>query len=183
MPDWFRPIQFTRGDDCLTCYAAGLTPLHYYVSFVGIMPGDNWIAGDGQPPNGLYDITQAVANPCRWELIVIGGVRVFYTANPANTILQLIYRHPLLAFTSTNLAACSRWHFNDYDVPAGRHFYGGYGIVFTPMEIQAIIETYTPVVDPDPLFRVSPVANEKMVISYIDDWGDTKLNMLVDNTL
>ena len=179
MPDWFRPIQFTIGDDCLTCHGAGTTPKHFYVSFTGIMKGDDWIGGDGEPPNGLYDITQHGVNPCHWFLTIVGGPRVYYYANPADTILHLVYRHPLFAFKSKVLTSCRGFHFNNLDVAAGNHFYGGHAIVFTPAMIQAIIESHTPVVDPDPLFKVSPMAGELSVISYIDDWGDTKFKMKV----
>lgn len=182
MLGWFRPVQFTRGDDCLTCYGAGATPLHYYVMFVGIEKGDNWILGDGEPPNGLYDITQHPVNPCSWFLVVVGGVRVYYTTEPGQTILQLIYRHPLFAFVSNNPVACSRWHANDLNNPAGVHFWGGFGYVFTPTEAQRLIESVTPVVDPDPLLHVAPMANGIIVVSYTDEWGDTKFKIKVDTT-
>lgn len=182
MSDWFAPSLPIYGDDCLHCFAAGLTPKHFYASFAGIEFGDLWLPAMGPPPNGMHFLTQDPVKPCFWEDAIGGPFIVRYDTDDVECELVANLIPYVPGFRSQVAEKCVRYHTNDYDVAAGNYFYGGWAHVFTPTEIQELIEQLTPVVDPDPLFRVDPIADEKIVVSYIDQWGDTKVKMLVDLT-
>lgn len=182
MSNWFAPSAPIYGDDCLTCFPAGLTPKHLYIMAGGIDFGDNWLPFMGLPNNGLWFMTQDVVTPCTWQGPAgpLGYARLQFLVG--RTVLLIVTDPPISCYLSDVLSACRRWSDNDYDVPAGNQFYGGHARIFTPTEIQELIESFTPVVDPDPLLRVDPLADERFVISYIDRWGDTKIKMLIDPT-
>lgn len=180
MSDWFAPSAPIYGNDCLHCYPAGLTPKHYYAAIAGVDFGDLWLPAMGPPPNGLHFLTQTVPNPCAWEDPIGGNVIVVYFSDGVKCELQANKLPYVPGFLSQVAVKCVRYHTNDYDIPAGNFYYGGYAYIFTPTEIQELIEGLTPVVDPDPLLRVDPMANSELILSYIDEWGDTKVKMKVD---
>lgn len=183
MPTWFPPVSDVIGNDCLNCYGVGETPLNYYVSFFGIKRGFWWLPWMGQPPSGWFQVTQLPLAPCTWELLLGPGNIIRYTSFGAQTVLLFDRVLALPIFSSTVGVACVRFHSNFYNTPFNNFFWGGYAFVFTPQEAQAIIESHTPVVDPDPLLAVHPVAGGDIVVSYIDRWGDTKFKMRVAPTL
>lgn len=176
----FPPSDPVYGNDCLTCYPAGKTPLFMYASFSQIKMGDLWLPAHGSPPNNIYQLTQTVANPCRWELLLGGGRSVRYTVSPGLSMLVFVAGLARTAFYSAPLFNCIRFHDNDFDTPVNTFFWDGVAFVFTPWEIQDKIEEYTIVVDPDPQMNVHPVPGEQVVIQYTDQWGDTNVKMLVD---
>lgn len=180
MSDWFAPSDPIYGDDCVHCFAAGLTPKHFYAAISGVDFGDLWLPAMGAPPNGLHFLTQDLIKPCFWEDPIGGSVIVRYSSTAINCELVANKLPFVPGFRSQIAAPCIRYHTNDYVGAAANFFYGGYALIFTPTEIQELIETFTPVVDPDPLLRVDPLANEKFVASYIDEWGDTKVKFLID---
>lgn len=180
MSAWFPPVDFDFGDDCLRCYSAGNTTLTYYIMLHGIERGALWIAADGMPPNWLHIVTQHVFVPCRWVAIYAVGDYIHYEVTALVTRLSRYVNGFVPAFESEVGALCRRFHVNELVNPATTHFYGGQGFVFTPREMQDLLEYYTPVVDPDPLLKVSPIAGEQIVLSYIDSWGDTAIKLLVD---
>lgn len=180
MSDWFPPISFEKGADCLACFGVNETPIEYYVMFQGIERGDNWLPAFGPPLNGLYVLPQTAPDPCWWSASVSPGWFCRYSSTVIASNLVLDGDPYVPVFRSFNAPACIRYHTNDYNVPAGNFFYGGFAFVFMPAEIQALIELHTPVVDPDPLLKVEPLAGSLIVVSYIDRWGDTKFKMKVD---
>ncbi|MBA7625090.1 hypothetical protein ES703_32511 [subsurface metagenome] len=180
MSDWFAPSLPIYGDDCLTCFPAGQTPKHFYVMAGSITYGDDWFPFMGPPFNGLWFMTQDLVDPCKWQGPAgpHGFARLRFLVG--RTILTIVNDAPLTSYLSDVLVGCVRYSVNDFNIAAGNRFYGGYAYIFTPTEIQELIENFTPVVDPDPLLRVDPLANEELIISYIDEWGDTKIKFKLD---
>lgn len=181
MSDWFPPSEPDYGNDCGACFPAGLTPSTFSVNFSGIQRGELWAAWMGQPPNGLHWVVQEPASACNfWDHappVPICRYSLFGKA------YRLIYQiNGTFAFYNAAAPACSDFFTNAFAAWPGVTFYGGEAVVMTSWEAQGWIEDITPIVDPDPLLRISPLAGNRAVISYIDEWGDTKIKLLVDRT-
>lgn len=60
------------GDSCTVCwgngkpFGVGETPDTVVVVIAGVEKGPGWMAGDGEPPNGTFDLEQLGGFPCRF---------------------------------------------------------------------------------------------------------------------
>lgn len=182
MPDWFTPQEPDYGNDCALCYPANLTPRIFGVSIAEMLTGDWWYAAQGQPPNGLYTLTQKVGFPCEWEVFPVPALHLRLRFNVAWSDFSIIWAGIEFLFYAIIMDTCKRFFVNSAVTPVNNWMYGGQADVVALWEVTDPIEDVTPIVDPDVLFKYVPRSDGKRVISYTDRWGDTKFKLLFDPT-
>lgn len=93
------------GDACTVCwgdgkpFGVGETPESVTVVIQNIEKGPGWMAGDGEPPNGTFLLTQNVGVACRFDFedgsfvmqyLSLVGFGAFVVINKPNTITSFL---------------------------------------------------------------------------------------------
>lgn len=73
-------------NDCLACFAPGMTPCVIVVNFAGIIKCPGLGAWPVSPPNGTFDLVQSV-NACQWEYVGL-TYQIYYKASLPNAGLM-----------------------------------------------------------------------------------------------
>lgn len=176
------PVPISPGWPCLRCFAAGETPNLLKVFFAGIRTGDMWFPGLPPAPNGYHDFIQDFHNHCLWgadDPDEIGSLH--WAATGSSVILTLLASD--VAFGGESLTLCKRYFTNKLVVPAGHTYYGGYCYVSTPADMQAMIETVTPIVGPDPRMELFPMADGEIVVKFCNTRDGTNIKIKIDTSL
>lgn len=174
------PTQDEYGDDCAACYSTGKTPNLLKAFVTGIQTGSAWLPEMGPAPNGYHDMYQDVQYPCYFGRVGQPYPCARYKAAAYPSRFWLYFATASLAFLSEARPICFNWFYNSITNPSGNYFYGGRVVIRTPEEIAAIIESYTPMIDPNPRMECFPVDGEKAVIRYAGKKDATNFNMKVD---
>lgn len=170
------PTPTTPGNNCVVCWPPGETPIYLKVFFSGIKKGDNWHGGLPQPPNGYYDYTQIVADPCIYAIpvdVFFGQLRF----RAVDTSLGLLVVPGFPCFAHISPLICPRYLTTDLVFPAGNWYYGGQAFISTPAEMQALIEMAMPVVGPDPRMELFPMEDDKIVIRFANKHENTNMKI------
>ena len=83
VPPPITPDPVPAGDTCIRCWGAGkefgdiATPSKITISISGVVKGPNWFPALGEPPDGVFELTQLGFSPCGYGLTA-GGIA--YTA-------------------------------------------------------------------------------------------------------
>ena len=102
------------GNNCLLCWAAGLTPKKVWVKFSGIQKSPNFPLAP-PPPNGTFVLTQT-AQACQWGALA-GIWSIGYHANGGGTgIAALQFPFPE-GFQFTSIFRCLTAGPNDFINP------------------------------------------------------------------
>lgn len=81
IPIPFVPSQQPAGNPCSNGWGPGKpfgdgpTPEKIWLEFNGVEKGPNWQVGDGEPVNGLFELTQDVGAPCAYALLAFPGTK------------------------------------------------------------------------------------------------------------
>lgn len=113
------------GDDCATCWAAGLTPQFITAQVTGLVTCPR-AAVDA--PSGFFVLEQHAVIPCRWDyadadylmqLDLLGGNSRFMIRYAPDTFFRYFYNNPLISCVD-NFA-------NDFSdcVPGDQYAYNG----------------------------------------------------------
>lgn len=108
---------------CIPVYGAGQTPDTIFLSFNEIKKGDNWVAADGEPPNGLWEIPPNA--PCNFSATIGGYLVTYSTAAGASGVL-IQTPNATLAFVGTSGVAGTTNFPSIFTSPVGKAFYDGW---------------------------------------------------------
>jgi hypothetical protein len=175
-----NPAQGQYGDDCLTCFPAGETPLYFKIFITGLMTGDLWLPTMGLPPNGYHDLLQSDILPCRWYDVNATYPDILYRAGPTWSEVRVRTVGGHVAFVAGPLAVCKRSFSNLYDSPVGNTFWGGTAHLSTPYLMKKAIERITPLADPSPKLELFGVSDPVCVIRYAGKRDATNVSILLD---
>lgn len=175
------PTPIVPGDNCLLCWAVGETPTLLKLFLSGIETGAAWNPGDLEAPNGYWDLTQSVLNPCNFTQanpVAVTGV--------AYSIGQSVcaFQRPasINSFWSNPAVECVQHFTNELVDPAGK-FFSGWGMVTTPAQMQTLIELATPIVGPDPRMELFAMDNGEIVVKFCNIEDGTNIKIKIDTAL
>lgn len=164
----------------MACWAPGETPKYIKVFISGVKRGFLWEEYMGMPPNGYHDMVQNPSYPCQWTEPPGDFQMARYKAAPDNCYFMTGPFLPETAFVSGDYPLCTKHFtnmFTDFDTT---RFYGGTAYLTTPAWMQAMIESITPMIDPDPRMELFPMANEQIIIRYAGKRDATNISIKFD---
>lgn len=165
---------------CAGCFPPNETPAVVKLFVSGIRTGGRWTPDFILPPNGYFDLDVEVALPCRWSGNFPGPIHIDLRSTPLSQALQITSGPATCFGDSHNDDPCGR-HFTDFFVdPALTIWYGGNAHFFTPPEMASIIESVTPMVDPNPRMECWAMDNKHVVLRYAGKRDGTNINIKVD---
>lgn len=185
------PVEY--GDDCLTCWDPGLTPRLFKLFLSGIGRGELWLPGMGMPPNGYHDLVQSSTVPCQWLNLKPGPPSILW--QPTKLLLNLSVPMPLAsnAFTAREYPQCSRQYDNDSEFWQNSNFYGGFAFITVGgpaggddddflHSLSSIIESVTPMIDPDPRMECFPMSVTEIAVRYAGKRDATNIVIKFDTS-
>lgn len=118
IPEAIEVDPVAAGDACMICWGTdkpfgdGDTPESITVNFSGVQKGPDWLAGDGEPIEGEFELTQDPGNACTFN----GGAPDFliicdFTA--VNTEVTVLSALGPIAFLSQGSGPCETLVFNE----------------------------------------------------------------------
>lgn len=176
------PAPIDPGVNCLRCFAPNETPKTLKIFFGDIKTGDLFLPGLPPPPNGYWDISQVALIPCHYEFFDADKIYE-YEMQATKTVLGFTWTASAPAFGALPLTLCTRYFTNWINNPVGNVYWGGFGFVCTPEEMQEWIELVTPITGPDPRMELFPAVDDKIVLKFCDKQSATNIKILVDSTL
>ncbi|GAH19075.1 unnamed protein product [marine sediment metagenome] len=151
--------------------------------FGGIERGDAWEPAFGMPPNGYFDLTNDEVFPCLWSHGAPPWPLIRFILQDGNSTLGCKPDSLRVAFSGSINENCRYQFKNGLEGAAGNAFYGGYGHIITPADMGAIIESVTPMIDPDPRMELFPVDDEVSVLRYAGKRDATNIKIKFDTDL
>lgn len=121
------------GDPCTVCwgngkpFGVGETPESVTVVIADVEKGPGWMAGDGEPPNGTFELAQNPVSPCRYqfsdddyfiEWLTLGRGSLVGVTNKPSTVQSFLGRR----------APCQTFYENEIV----DKFIGGTATIFIP---------------------------------------------------
>lgn len=178
------PIGYEYGNNCLACWAPGLTPKNLVVDIEGVTRGALWAPGMPDPPNGRYLLTQGVI-PCQWLFDVAGTVGSYHTGIPGSQLLLYWFAVPMFLGNSGN--SCVFSFTNTLTCPTNEYC-GGRAIVFQlePIggvpSITDIMELINMKGRPSRKTEIFPLDNQHLVAMFADLVESTRIRIKYDFT-
>ncbi len=166
-------------DHCNACFPAGRTPSALKVFFTGIEAAQQEPAGTIYPNHGYYDVFAVGGSLCLWQSPP--GSSPFCKVRLAmpHALVELFHPGVYGVFQSWDLPPCTRW-FENQKIWAGNHWWKGRAFVATSLAVGAIIESVTPMIDPDPRMECFPMDNEEIVVRYAGKRDATNISIKLD---
>lgn len=174
------PDETEFGDDCLACWPAGKTPRYVKLFLAGIQRGDDWVPANGQPPNGYWDLEQSDVDPCNFFNMHEGFPAIAWRPSAFLEQLNVVAEGPASAFWARLQPGCRRWYFPLAQGPEHTHFWGGTAFFSTPQILSDVIESVTPLFDPDPRMECFPMEDEKVAVRYAGKRDATNVMIKLD---
>lgn len=121
------------GDACTLCwgngkaFGVGETPESITVVIQNVEKGPTWIAGDGEPPNGTFELLQNESLPCRFEF-EDDDFRMFLTYVPPFAGFSAAAKNPLLQAFLDTIPPCGTFFTNE----VAAKFINGTATIFIP---------------------------------------------------
>lgn len=116
------------GMPCTVCWGIGKpfgdipTPAIMTAVFTGISKGDLWVAGDPEPIQGAFEMSQYAS--CQW-LYSVDGLNVFLTFDLSDSNMTAAHSGLLVQFSSLLKPVCATHFVNDNQFPTSLKYYGG----------------------------------------------------------
>lgn len=177
------PIGPQYGDDFLTCWAAGETPLTFKLFLTGVNWGDGYFPGLPPPPNGYHDIHQDPLNPGIWKSPVGVEPIILYTLTGATSDILIRYSAPWSVFVGGDVITCMKSFVNLQNVPHAQLYYGGTVTLLTTKNLSDIIESVTPMIDPDPRMECFSMEDGLIVVRYAGKRDATNVSIKFDTNV
>ncbi len=124
------------GNDCLTCFAPGATPLRINASFGNIKKGSLWEDELPGPPSGSFKLTQNPSHPCQWAYVgEVWSVEYYAVAIPpgevrAQLLMSLNPPFSLPVFQGNSSSYCAGSFGAFFTDPEGWAYYSGSAWIF-----------------------------------------------------
>ena len=171
------PDETEYGDDCAECYLSGKTPLRFKLFLSGIQKSSFWAAWAGPPPNGYYDILQHDVDHCRWYKDPWVAPSGWYMHHPGHSHVHWDSIGGAAAFVSESSGPCAYQFDNQIPAGPGALFEGGFCTIAVAgtvsggesspfVNLAAVINSVTPMFDPDPRMECFPLDEDHTIIRY-----------------
>jgi len=149
------------------------------VFFSGIRAAQLGPRGTACPYNGYYDVPVREDLTCYWDTGEGSDPRVRVRLAVPSAQVRMGTEAEGGVFQSWDLPSCTRW-FENQLIWENRYWFKGQAWVGGAMELAAIIESVTPLIDPDPRMECFPIEEEEIVVRYAGKRDATNIAIKFD---
>lgn len=172
------PIEWEYGNNCLTCWDAGMTPKLLIASVSGIKIGGAWNPAMPMPPNGIHILTQDIS-PCYFKGRP-APINDYYETSIPGSRLIINATAMVTAFDGASGNNCV-FEFANTQVNPALAYYGGRGAVAqgtpgsSPISIADLLELLNMDGRESRKFEFFPLDSSHIVAMFADQVESTRI--------
>jgi len=179
-------------DSCPYCFALGKTPSSLKVIFSGLRAGLYAGGDDVNFLNRYYDVPRLPGEQCKWKTADGVEPHIWVALAVPYAMVSMGWTGRGGIFQSWDLPVCTRWFENQrlWEVSyacGGQCYVTNAGIVGgtggnPAKSLAGMIESVTPMIDPDPRMECFPMPDSEIAVRYAGKRDATNIMIKFDTT-